>query len=151
MAAGLADVQNKFRRDIKHAKVVRSEIIARDRDCPKTVARNMKPLPHKVYNVKKAMYQEQLPPTNPMIKIKVQVDFKLYQNHKPRLPCGMLMSFLKKTGDQNLELDESRPLPTMELVADSGAQVDIIGVTHISKIGLVTDSRVLSQYLLWFS
>ena len=30
MEAGLADVQNKFRRDIKHAKVVRSEIIARD-------------------------------------------------------------------------------------------------------------------------
>ena len=110
MTAGLA---NKSRRDIKHAKVVGSEIVARDRDCPKTVARNMKPLPHKVYNVKEAMYQEQLPPTNPMIKIKVQVDSKSYQNHKPRLPCGMLMSFLKKTGDQKLELDESRPLPTI--------------------------------------
>ena len=139
MTAGIANTQNKFRRHIKHAKVVGSEIVARDKDCPKTVARNMKPLPHKVYNVKEAMYQEQLPPTNPMIKIKVQVDSKSYQNHKPRLPCGMLMSFLKKTGDQKLELDESRPLPTMELVADTGAQVDIIGVAHINKIGLVRE------------
>ena len=89
--------------------------------------------------MKEARYQEQLPPKNPMIKIKVQVDFKSYQNHKPRLPCGMLMSFLKKTGDQKLELDVSRPLPTMELVADSGTQVNIIGVTHIGKIGLVTE------------
>ena len=101
------------------------------------VARYKEPLPHKVYNVKKAVYQEQLPSKNRMIK--VQVDVRTYQNHKQKLPCTMLLSFLKKTGDQKLEVDKSRPPPTMELVADLGAQVDIIGEIHISTVGFVTE------------
>ena len=55
----------------------------------------MKPLPHKVCDVKEPRYQEVLPPTNPMIKIKVKVDLQLYCDHD--VACGMLFFFFKKT------------------------------------------------------
>ena len=43
MTAGLANAKKKSRRDIKHAKVAKWVI--------ETLARNMKPIQHKVYNV----------------------------------------------------------------------------------------------------
>ena len=49
--------------------------------------------------------------------------------------------------DQKWELDESRPPPAMELVADSGAQVDIVGVGHISKIGLIEEQLLSTRVL----
>ena len=57
----------------------------------------------------------------------------------------MLTSFFKKTGNQKWELDEPRPPPAMELIADSGAQVDIVGVAHISKIGLIKDQLLRTR------
>ena len=89
MTAGLANGHNRSRGDFKHAKVARK--VLRDKDAPKTMPKNMKTLPHKVYNVKEARYQEVNPHTNPMIKNKVQVDLPSYRDHD--VACGMLASF----------------------------------------------------------
>ena len=51
----------------------------------------------------------------------------------------------KKTVNQKWELDESRPPPAMELVADSGAQV--VSVGHISKIGLIEEQLLSTRVL----
>ena len=55
MTAGLASVEKMSRRHIKHAEefqVVKWDLAACDKECPKTVSSNMKPL---------AKYQEMLP------------------------------------------------------------------------------------------
>ena len=59
----------------------------------------------------------------------------------------MLASLFNRTGDQKWELDKSRSLPAKVLVADTGAQVDIIGADHIHKIGLIHE-QFLFYYIL---
>ena len=80
--------------------------LVRDKYVPKLKpSRNMIPLPHMVYDVKEARYREVLPPTDPKIKIMVQVELQSYSDRDR----GILASFFKKTGDQKWELDKSRP------------------------------------------
>ena len=42
--------------------------------------RNIAPLPHKVFDVKRAEYKAVTTPIDPRIKIRVQVDFKAYED-----------------------------------------------------------------------
>ena len=76
----------------------------------------------------------------------MQIDLQSYSDNE--VACGMLASFFKKTGDQKWELDKSRPPPTIVLVAEPGALVDIVGADNIHRIGLLQEQLLRTRVSL---
>ena len=100
--------------------------------------KNMKPLNHEVFVTEAAMYKEQLPLKDAEITVTMQVDVQAFLDHEPKLPCAMVKDFCVYSKEKSKWVkDESRAPPSIQLVADTGAQVDIIAEEQLIKTGFL--------------
>ena len=105
----------------------------------------MKPMCHEVYDEKAAVYKEQLPEKDPMISKKKQIDVQAFLDHKSKLPISTLNEFCVWS--------ESKPklirlTPRVTMMAESGAQVDIIGEEQLAKFGMATRDLLSTRVTL---
>ena len=86
------------------------------------------------------MYKEQLPLKDPMVRVNIQVDVQAYLDHRPELQCNLMKEFCVYSKEKSKWIkDDSKPPLSLELIADSGAHVTVLGDKYIRKIGLQPD------------
>ena len=102
--------------------------------------RNMKPLSHEVFDKEAAVYKEQLPLKDPMVRVNIQVDIQAYLDHKPELQCNLMKEFCVYSKEKSKWIKDDSKLPlSLELIADTGAQVTVLGDKYIGEIGMRPD------------
>ena len=112
----------------------------------KTKKKNMPTLGHMIYDLKKKMYLQLQPPKDAPIAVTVQVDSEEYLRHTPKLPLILNKGHWNGTKwIHNL----TKPLPTISMAADTGAQVDTIGPQHLAKLGLDKEGLLRSSVGLY--
>ena len=104
-----------------------------------TSVSNMRPMCHEVYDAGAAVYKEQLPEKDAEISITMQIDVQAFINHKHQLPISILKEFCIYSKEKSKWIhDETKSTPTVTMMADSGAQVDIIEEEQLAALGMAT-------------
>ena len=104
----------------------------------------MPPLGHMTYDQEKGKYVQQQPPKDASIAVAIQVDSEEYFRHVPKLPLTINKDHCMWNGMKWVH-NLSKPLPTILMSADTGAQVDTIGPQHLAKLGLDEEGLLRSS------
>ena len=100
---------------------------------------NMTRLGHEEWSLEHGTYVETDLPPEPVLTVKIELDIKAYAKHKPQLECVVD----RKWGESQDDVHNS--WVDMNFLADTGAQVCVMGVKHIKKIGLRADILLRSK------
>ena len=100
---------------------------------------NMTSLGHEEWSVEHGSYVETDLPSEPLLSVRVMVDIKAYEKHKPPLYCYVD----KQWRDSQVDVYDS--WANFDVVADTGAQVCVMGIKHVKKVGLRADLLLKSR------
>ena len=104
----------------------------------------MTPFDHMTYDQARGKYVQQQPPKDASISVTIQVDSDEYLCHVPKLPLIIAKGHCMWNGTKWVH-NQSKPLPTILMSADTGAQVDTIGPQHLAKLGLDEEGLLCSS------
>lgn len=100
---------------------------------------NMTVLGHEEWSPVHETYVETDLPDEPNIDVKVFLDVKAYRKHKPPLACYVNKNWNKMHPNVN---DTG---VVFSFIADTGAQVCVLGVKHIKKLGMSTNNLLRTR------
>merc|ERR1712106_1249732 len=109
-----------------------------------TKRKNMPPLGHMTYDQEKEMYVQQQPPKDAPLAVTIQVDSEEHFRHTPKLPLTINKDHCMWNGMKWVH-NLTKPLLTIVMSADTGAQVNTIGPQHLAKLGLNEEGLLRSS------
>merc|ERR1712106_453363 len=113
-----------------------------------TKKKNMPTLGHMTCDQEKKRYVQQQPPKDAPLTVTIQVDSEEYLRHTPKLPLILNKRHCRWNGTKMIH-DLTKPLPTISMAADTGAQVDTVGPQHLAKLGLDKEGLLRSSVGLY--
>ena len=110
--------------------------ISRNYQTEMKLRQNMTELEHEEWSPKRKSYVKSSLPAEPKLNIQMCVDVPVYKQHRPPLTC--LMTQYRNGVDQGKRKPGTawNQGASFSTTADTGAQVNILGVNHIQKLGL---------------
>ena len=136
VAQGKLANEISMKRIVEGTPSVNKVNISRNYQTEMKLRQNMTELEHEEWSQKQKSYVKSSLPAEPKLDIKMCVDVPVYKQHRPPLTC--LMTQYRNGVDQGKRKPGTawNQGASFSTTADTGAQVNILGVNHIQKLGL---------------